>query len=207
MGDFRTERETDSSAMVASSLVLVVLASSLMVEAQHHNYILSDHFIERLNQANSTWTAGRNFHPGISHNYLRTIAGGVHPDASLPHNRLPEKELLGDPQDIPASFDPQRIFCPVVTAVDLVVTEVSPAQPGLTGLGKAWCLEDSTGVTRDVSLTSSSPASIMSTVPGSPALREPPHQNVTGGATIRATTFHTRRTKHSDRRVIPSREM
>ena len=45
--------------MFASSLVLVVLATNLMAEAQHHNYVLSDHFIERLNQAKSTWTAGR----------------------------------------------------------------------------------------------------------------------------------------------------
>ena len=44
--------------MLVSSLVLVA-ASALLVEAQHHNYVLSDHFIERLNQANSTWTAGR----------------------------------------------------------------------------------------------------------------------------------------------------
>jgi len=97
----------------------VVLASCLMVEAQHHNYILSDHFIERLNQANSTWTAGRNFHPGISHNYLRTIAGGVHPDANLPHNRLPERELLGDPKDIPASFDPRTQWpdCPTLKEI------------------------------------------------------------------------------------------
>jgi hypothetical protein len=75
--------------MLASALA-VLLTTNLLVAAQHHNYILSDHFIERLNQANSTWTAGRNFHPGISHNYLRAIAGGVHPDANLPRNRLPE---------------------------------------------------------------------------------------------------------------------
>ena len=47
--------------MSASSLVLVVLTTNLLVEAQHHNYVLSDHFIERLNQANSTWTAGRKY--------------------------------------------------------------------------------------------------------------------------------------------------
>ena len=47
--------------MPVSSLVVVLmlLASVLLVEAQHHNYVLSDHFIERLNRANSTWTAGR----------------------------------------------------------------------------------------------------------------------------------------------------
>jgi len=46
--------------MVASPLGLaLLLASSALVEAQHHNYVLSDHFIQRLNAANSTWTAGR----------------------------------------------------------------------------------------------------------------------------------------------------
>ena len=44
--------------MLTSHLV-VLLASVLLVEAQHQNYILSDHFIDWLNQANSTWTAGR----------------------------------------------------------------------------------------------------------------------------------------------------
>ena len=45
--------------MLSSSLVMLLATNLLVVEAQHHNYILSDHFIERLNQANSTWTAGR----------------------------------------------------------------------------------------------------------------------------------------------------
>ena len=43
--------------MLASSLVLLA-ASALLAGAQHHHF-LSDHFIERLNQANSSWTAGR----------------------------------------------------------------------------------------------------------------------------------------------------
>lgn len=42
--------------MLASFLVVV---TSVVVEAQHHNYVLSDHFIDQLNAANSTWTAGR----------------------------------------------------------------------------------------------------------------------------------------------------
>ena len=44
---------------MASFLLLVLLTTTVLVEAQYHNYVLSDHFIERLNQANSTWTAGR----------------------------------------------------------------------------------------------------------------------------------------------------
>ena len=45
--------------MLASFLVVVSLVTSVVVEAQHHNYVLSDHFIDQLNAANSTWTAGR----------------------------------------------------------------------------------------------------------------------------------------------------
>ena len=44
--------------MLASSLVLLA-ATALLVEVKHHHHFLSDHFIERLNQANSSWTAGR----------------------------------------------------------------------------------------------------------------------------------------------------
>ena len=54
------------------------------------------------------------FHPETSHNYLRAIAGGVLPEAELPHNRLPETEMVGDPEDIPASFDARTVWpdCP-----------------------------------------------------------------------------------------------
>ena len=45
--------------LVATLALTVWLATS--VQAQHHNYVLSDHFIERLNDANSTWTAGRKY--------------------------------------------------------------------------------------------------------------------------------------------------
>jgi len=102
--------------MMDSSLVLVLLFSSVVVEAQYQNYVLSDHFIERLNKANSTWTAGRNFHPETSHQYLRTLMG-VHPDSHL--HRLPEVELVGDPRDLPATFDPRTAWpdCPTIKEI------------------------------------------------------------------------------------------
>ena len=89
-----------------------------MVEAkEHHNYILSDKFIDRINNADTTWTAGRNFHPSTSHNYLRTLMG-VHPSA---HLFLPEaKEILGDSfMDIPDSFDPREQWpdCPTIKEI------------------------------------------------------------------------------------------
>ena len=43
--------------MLASCLML--LTTTLLAEAQLHDHILSDKFIARLNQANSTWKAGR----------------------------------------------------------------------------------------------------------------------------------------------------
>jgi len=94
----------------------VFLLSTAYVGAIHHNHILSDLFIDQINQANSTWTAGRNFHPMTSHNYLRTLMG-VHKDA---HKHMPPKKpmLLGD-EDIPDSFDPREQWpdCPTIKEI------------------------------------------------------------------------------------------
>ena len=62
----------------------------------------------------NTKNISASFHPETSHNYLRAISGGVHPDAGLPNNRLPEIEVPGDPEDIPVSFDPRTVWpdCP-----------------------------------------------------------------------------------------------
>merc|ERR1719348_2710580 len=100
--------------LVATLGLTVWLATS--VQAQHHNYVLSDHFIERLNDANSTWTAGRNFHPETSHQYLRTLMG-VLPDAHL--HLPPQLETLGDPQDLPTTFDPRTAWpdCPTIKEI------------------------------------------------------------------------------------------
>lgn len=77
--------------MISLGLLLVGL---VLVQAGHHNHVLSDHFIEKINSANSTWRAGRNFHPETSHNFLRTLMG-VHPMA---HKHLPPAKptLLGE---------------------------------------------------------------------------------------------------------------
>merc|ERR1712172_211483 len=62
----------DTSRMISLGLLLIGL---VLVQAGHHNHVLSDHFIEKINSANSTWRAGRNFHPETSHNFLRTLGG------------------------------------------------------------------------------------------------------------------------------------
>jgi len=94
-------------------LLLLVVAC---VHGFHQNHILSDHFIETLNQANSTWRAGRNFHPMTSHNYLRTLMG-VHKDAEkyMP----PKKRILLGVEQVPETFDPREKWpnCPTIKEI------------------------------------------------------------------------------------------
>merc|ERR1712107_637005 len=92
----------DTSRMISLGLLLVGL---VLVHGGHHNHILSEHFIEKINSANSTWTAGRNFHPETSHNFLRTLMG-VHPMAHK-HLPPPKPTLLGG-GIIAGEFRPSR---------------------------------------------------------------------------------------------------
>merc|ERR1711971_496257 len=100
----------DTSRMISLGLLLIGL---VLVQAGHHNHVLSDHFIEKINSANSTWRAGRNFHPETSHNFLRTLMG-VHPMA---HKHLPPAKptLLGG-EGVPENFDPREKWpeCPTI---------------------------------------------------------------------------------------------
>merc|ERR1712106_1125422 len=101
------------SIMLKVALLVLVTACA---QATHHNHILSDHFIEQINQANSTWTAGRNFHPMTSHNFLRTLMG-VHKDA---YKHMPaKKEMLLGVEDIPDTFDPREQWpdCPTIKEI------------------------------------------------------------------------------------------
>merc|ERR1712222_88466 len=103
----------DTSRMISLGLLLVGL---VLVQAGHHNHVLSDHFIEKINSANSTWRAGRNFHPETSHNFLRTLMG-VHPMA---HKHLPPAKptLLGG-EGVPENFDPREKWpeCPTIREI------------------------------------------------------------------------------------------
>ena len=96
----------------------VALGCVLLVQgSEFHNYILSEKFIERINAKNSTWTAGRNFHPETSSSYLRGLMG-VHPSAHL--FMPPVKESLqGSDPDIPESFDPREQWpdCPTIKEI------------------------------------------------------------------------------------------
>lgn len=99
-------------------LRIVILASLALAAASQNrdNHILSDHFISEINSASSTWTAGRNFHPGTSTNYIRGLLG-VHPG----HRQfLPPKKpnILGS-ESIPEEFDPKTKWpqCPSIAEI------------------------------------------------------------------------------------------
>merc|ERR1719348_1941518 len=87
-----------------------------LVQANHHNHILSKHFIESINAANSTWRAGTNFHPMTSHNYLKTLMG-VHP-AYLMYQPPPIHHYMGK-VEIPKNFDPREEWpdCPTIKEI------------------------------------------------------------------------------------------
>jgi len=81
-----------------------------------YNHVLSDNYIEEINALNTTWTAGRNFPPSTSHNYLRTLMG-VHPMADL---YLPKpKGLLLGAEELPEEFDPRVKWpdCPTIKEI------------------------------------------------------------------------------------------
>ena len=61
--------------LTAFVLAFVSLTSAAYIE----NYLLSDEFISHINSKAKTWTAGRNFHPETSDNYIKGLLG-LHPD-------------------------------------------------------------------------------------------------------------------------------
>ena len=56
--------------MLRLMLILAVAAYAASAE-DRHNYIFSDDFIDEINREATTWTAGRNFHPHTSTNYIK----------------------------------------------------------------------------------------------------------------------------------------
>ncbi len=97
-------------------LLLLLMATAASAGATHQNYIVSDAFIETINSAKSTWTAGRNFHPGTSSNYLRGLLG-VHPDHRR-HMPAQKQRLLGL-ESVPEQFDSREKWaqCPSVSEI------------------------------------------------------------------------------------------
>ena len=100
--------------MVLLALLLLGLA---LIEAGQHNQILTKNFIKKINTAETTWKAGRNFHPGTSQNFLKTLMG-VHP---LSHRHLPPAKptLYGGVEVVPEHFDARSKWseCPSVREI------------------------------------------------------------------------------------------
>eukprot|EP00094_Tigriopus_californicus_P003247 TCALIF_03123-PA protein Name:"Similar to CTSB Cathepsin B (Sus scrofa)" AED:0.44 eAED:0.44 QI:0/0/0/0.37/1/1/8/0/953 len=94
----------------------IFLAST--TAAKVHNHLLSEDFIDQINIAGSTWTAGRNFAPETSTNYLKQLMG-VHPmhQKFLPEAK-PKDTLLSD-ASIPEEFDPRTHWphCPTIKEI------------------------------------------------------------------------------------------
>ena len=59
--------------------ILASFLATLTSAAHLQNYIVSDDFINEINAKAKTWTAGRNFHPETSSNFLKGLMG-LHPD-------------------------------------------------------------------------------------------------------------------------------
>lgn len=92
------------------------------------NAVLSDNFIERINSMNTTWTAGRNFHPETSMNFLKGLLG-VHPDHQLYLPAQKPSMLFGVSDPLPESFDPRDKWpdCPTLKYI-----------PDQGGCGSCW---------------------------------------------------------------------
>jgi len=100
-----------------TAIQALLLGFLTVIQAKHNNHILSDHYIAKINSLDSTWVAGRNFHPETSHNFLRTLMG-VHPDAAQ-HMPPPKGRIVGDPKDLPKNFDPRENWpdCPTIKEI------------------------------------------------------------------------------------------
>ena len=109
--------------MLKIALALLLAACAASAE-DHHNYMLSDDFIDEINREATTWRAGRNFHPLTSTNYIKNLLG-VHPDHEqfMPPLREPHDLLQsgggGDLLEIPAEFDPRSAWpqCPSIKEI------------------------------------------------------------------------------------------
>merc|ERR1712226_291245 len=216
----------DTSIMISLGLLLVGL---VLVQAGQHNHVLSEHFIDKINAANSTWKAGRNFHPETSHNFLRTLMG-VHPMA---HKHLPPpKPSLFGGEGLPENFDPREKWpeCPTIREI---------RDQG--GCGSCWAFGAVTAMSDRICIHSKGEQHVhvssenllsccyscgfgcnggfpgaawsfwsrkgMSMGPEARARKEVELPNVTGRARMQSLRFRMRRTRATGRRATRSGEM
>ena len=87
------------------TILILSIYFSVAYGAAFQNYLHSDDFIADINSKAKTWTAGRNFHPETSTNYIKGLLG-VHPD----HKKYlpPRKQPVLQVEELPKEFDPRE---------------------------------------------------------------------------------------------------
>lgn len=105
--------------MMKAAVLLLVGLAGLAAAVNHHP--LSDEAIAHINSLKPKWTAGRNFAPDVSMDYIKGLLG-VHPDSKnfrLPELEQPEGLVGADASDLPESFDAREQWpnCPTIGEV------------------------------------------------------------------------------------------
>ncbi|XP_014244820.1 cathepsin B-like [Cimex lectularius] len=101
--------------MIQILVALSLLASSGLAVRVSQFDPYSDEFIDYINSLNSTWKAGRNFHPSINRDYIKQLMG-VHPMSGLHTLPLLEEETGDNRPPIPNEFDARKKWtnCPTI---------------------------------------------------------------------------------------------
>jgi len=121
--------------MKLSALVFVLALVSFSSAASFfENYLFSEEFISHINSKTSTWTAGRNFHPETSTNYIKSLCG-VHPD----HKKYlpPKKAKLVGIEELPKEFDPRKKW-PTCKSISMIWDQ--------GGCGSCWAFGAATAM-------------------------------------------------------------
>ncbi|CAH1979538.1 unnamed protein product [Acanthoscelides obtectus] len=94
--------------------VIVVAHSST---SQNENYFLTDEFIDSINKAQSTWTAGRNFHENTDVSYIKKLMGVLPNYKNYMPSEIQEHQL--DDVEIADSFDSREQWphCPTIREI------------------------------------------------------------------------------------------
>ncbi|KAE8744205.1 Cathepsin B-like peptidase 2 [Frankliniella occidentalis] len=126
---------------IVALLLVGLVALSAALEKPH---FLSDTAIHRINSLNTTWTAGRNFGPHVTTEYIKKLLG-VRPDAG--NQRLPDvaPHLAIADEDIPAEFDARTAWPECKT-----ISEVRDQG----GCGSCWALAAVTAMSDRVCVAS-----------------------------------------------------
>lgn len=95
---------------------IFLLPSVFTINPQPRNYIISQDFINEINQAQSTWKAGKNFGDHVDESYIRRLLG-VLPNHKNYLPEVHEHQLEG--LLIPRQFDSRQQWphCPTIQEI------------------------------------------------------------------------------------------